>query len=230
MSILFSLLLIFSCEQSADHSQKNFTIEWFIKYNDGLFQRIKKATQEKGNRKSDANIVVQAINLISKNRQTINSLDRTNINNQIFKLIDYWKDELQIEDELISQYFETSDFKNLTLNELKERILMFELEVLSVLGSGLGAEDMSFEKFDIYFIPDNLFNSSNGNISGKLIFAGTSGFTGEYADFYFDDVKIEEINGYGRVDLNSNILKARDSVEIKVKFSEGEIKKFIPLK
>ncbi len=174
-----------SCSTKNELNEIDFSINWFIDYNDGIYQRIKIAVEEKGNRKKDSIIVALSSEIIQKNRAVLNSLNEKNKHDQIESLL-VPKVVPQIDVNNIEHYFDMENINKLSLIEIKRRILMNELQSLSNLSQRIGEQDISFDKLDIFFIPDDYSDSKNDKISGRIILTAISERIGESADFYFN--------------------------------------------
>ena len=186
--IIYLIILIsitISCSTKNELNEIDFSINWFIDYNDGIYQRIKIAVEEKGNRKKDSIIVALSSEIIQKNRAVLNSLNEKNKHDQIESLL-VPKVVPQIDVNNIEHYFDMENINKLSLIEIKRRILMNELQSLSNLSQRIGEQDISFDKLDIFFIPDDYSDSKNDKISGRIILTAISERIGESADFYFN--------------------------------------------
>ncbi len=224
------ILLTFSCSKKNELSENDFSVDWFIEHNNDYFKRIKTAVEENGNRKKDSIIVAKSNKLIKEDRAIMNSLNEINKEEQIQSLLEVLKDDPQIETNYFDKYFGKDNINDLSLIEIKRRILMHELESLSFPARGIGEDNLAFDKLDIYFISDENKNLKNEKIKGRLILTAMSERIGEHSDFYFGGEKLKVIDGYGVVDLNRNKLTDKDSIELKVKFPEWELKKMIRIK
>lgn len=224
---LFIISLIFSCSNQIEPRKNDFSINWFIDYNDRILRKINIAKEEKGNRKGDSTILALANIVIHENRKLITSLTKNNKQRQIQSFVENHHFNSKLDKINIAHYFDLANLHNLSLVEIKRRILMYELQTLSNLSQRIGEEDISFNKLDIYFIPEQYSKLKSKKIRGRLILTAMSDHIGKQADFYFGGNKLREEDGCGVIDLNRVDLADEDSIEIIIKFPNWEIKKSI---
>lgn len=225
--LLILASLSFSC--SNKNAEEDFSVNWLMEYNDDFINRLNRAVEEKGNRKTDSIIAAKSNILVQNNREVLYTITEKNKLEHIQSIDKLFKNDPQIGGIDINQLFKENSIENLSLLEIKRRILMYELQVLTNLSQKNGSEDISFDKLDIYFIPDHCSNLNYSTVKGRLVLTAMSEKIGESADFYFDGEKLKEEMGYGVININRNELLNKDSIEIKVKFPEWELTKRIKI-
>lgn len=228
--LVFIILSIISCTKIVDSENDNFSINWLVEYNDITLQRIKMAVEQKGNRTNDSMIFAKVKKIVFENRNLIDAINKSNKADQIHSFLERHENNTNSYKENINTYLSVNNFDKISIIELKRRILLYELKELSLHGSRIGENDISFDNLDIFFIPDDYSKINKTKIKGRLIFAAMSERIAENAAFYFGENKIKEVDGCGVVDFDFNEIIDKDSIEIKIKFPEWEIKKSILLK
>lgn len=204
-------------------------MNWLTEYNNNLFQKMKASVEEKGNRGADSTILAYSKFVVQKCHELLSTIDEKNLEHQINS---FQKDlpEFQQLNLKFKDFVDSKNLVHLNLQEIKRRITLFELEALTDLSSRIGAEDLSFNKLDAYFIHDNINNRQSKRLKGVVILTAMSNQIGDIADFYFDNKKLEEVDGVGVVDISQTQLPDADSVELRIKFPNWEIKKKVSIK
>ncbi len=227
ITILFTAIL--SCTQEPQELENEFSINWLMEYNEAFLLRIETTVEAKGNRGPDSVILAKSKILTEKCNVVLNSIYDQNKKELILSLKEGLPEYLELKSSF-DQFIDSTKLHQLKIQEIKKRILLFELQSLTNLNARIGAKDIAFNKLDAFYIPENYQNSQSKKIKGKVILTAMSDQMDQIVDFYFDNQRLAEADGVGIVDVNKNQLTNEDSVEIKIKFPTWEIKKMVLIK
>lgn len=226
--IIMLLITVVSCSNFNSTHNESPSTGWLRAINDELFQKICKKAQIKGNRYNDSIIVVTAQQLVNNTKTLI---DEVNLTEYMSK--DEVKKRLNIYTTMHPSLYVDLESKldlintdNIDPREMVRLLLVAELDVLNHLYGQIGINDIEFDNLDVYFIPDSY--ACNSELNGKLILAGSSKEVGNLVDFYFNKTKLEEVDGYGKVNYAKSMIDT-GYINLKAKFPNWEINKKIQL-
>ena len=224
--LALSGLLLIGCNSTESNNHN-----WIRSYNQSLLKSAKRLIEETGNKKGDVAVLEDMRQYSSVTDSLMNLLD-SGKKEEVLLGLKLHIDSLDKYDNKIDEYF------NLTTNssstEIKVQTALVEMETFEDYVRRIGAEDLSFDVLDLYFIPDDLLIRNDQDVTGKLVFAASNSQLTSRAKLYVNDKEIEVEDGFGKVNVpfsdiqNTLELKTRIHAEI-VEFELSKDIKLTPI-